>query len=225
MENDKKVFRTEEAAEYLGLTHNEMLNEITYRGSIKPAVKGRGVRIFTRDQLDDWKANDGHTDLEANGTIFDIKEAAGYLGKSVNAMGQIYYVRQELPAIRVSNTLLLFHKRDLDEWKRQKEEAKRTLVAKKMVVPVIIKEALDARVEAEGTSLYQVVAEVWEDWVNGRRHVSLDNIKAYRIARKDGVFARVDEGLATAVDDKCAKTGMKISYVTSQLLAQWVVET
>jgi hypothetical protein len=224
MENDQKVFTTKQAARYLGLTYNAMQNEINYRKSITPAIKGRGVRIFTRDQLDDWKVN-GHTTLQANGQIFDTKEAAEYLGLSVNALGQVYYVRKELTAIQVSNTLLLFWKRDLDRWKQQKEDAKRTLVAKKMLVPVAIAKAADTRIAADATSYYQVIAELWQGWIDGRRHVTLDNIRAYRASPKDGAFARVDEDLAAAVDAKCRQAGLKISYVTSQLLAQWVAET
>ena len=225
-EEDKVLFGFREAADYLGLTVNELKNEVNFRKSIKPAKKR--VDIFVREQLEDWRENEGHTSIEADGELFDTAEAAEYLGVTVNALGQLRYRGKidgtPVPGLPLAARTIIYHKGDLDEYISSIREPIENSVALIDTVPKTVKEEAQAKLEREGGSLYGLVAQLWQEWLDGKRMVDRLDLTAYRRLPKEMLFARVEESLKESVDAKCSKLNLLRSHVTAQLLAQWINE-
>lgn len=219
----KSLFSLVEAAEFLGLTESKMRNEVAYRKTITPAIKGK-TRIFTLEQLNDWKANNGRTDVVANGGLLSVQEAANFLGVKVPDLRHLLYKKQVVPGEMVGHSVI-FRRIDLQNYLNQKAveanaPAVKTL-AVAVAVPADVKAAALVRIERDKLSMYEVLETLWSDWVNGRRMVFPGDMKEYRRLRKNEVFARVPNELMQAVKEKCEKSDMKLSYVTAHLLDRW----
>lgn len=216
---EKELFSLVQAAKYLNISANQMKNEVNYRRSIKPAKKRQ--RVFTRAQLDDWLENGGHTSIEANGELMDTAEAAAYLGVTIEALKQLYHIRQAIPGEMLGNTVI-YYKGDLDEYKAEREPIQ-SPVPVSDAVPEGLKENVRAKLERQGVSFYALIAKLWQQWLDDKRTVpSMSNSPQYRAIPKEGVFARVEESLREAVDAKCKHLSLRRSWVTAQLLGQWL---
>lgn len=84
LEEDRQYFGMRQAAEYVNVPLSTFRHHVRVQKRITPAIKGR-PRIFSRDQLDDYKENGNQTSLTLDAdTIFNSQEAAGYISKQIN---------------------------------------------------------------------------------------------------------------------------------------------
>ena len=108
-----QLFGISTAAAYLGMTAQNLKWHTHVAGNIHPVLRGKSL-VFTRQQLDDFKAH-GRTDIiPALGHLYSADEAASYLGLSPSAFG--WHVRQRAVKGDVIGRSILYNQAELDKF-------------------------------------------------------------------------------------------------------------
>ncbi len=114
----QRFFSFAEAVTYTGVPEGTLRNHVYVQGRIPRYVIGRSA-VFSKEQLDDYKAN-GRTTITINPAVWmGSIDAAAYLGISEGALKQHVHTRKQIPATKIANNLL-FNRAELDEFLRQR---------------------------------------------------------------------------------------------------------
>lgn len=114
---EKTLFSLRDAARYTNTPEGTFRHHVYVQKRIQGIVVGHTL-VFTKEQLDDYVANDRHTDIVPDKSQFySIAEAAEAAGITTNAMKQQVYGYEALPTELVGADRII-HKEDLDEYIR-----------------------------------------------------------------------------------------------------------
>lgn len=120
---DKQLFSFKEACEYTGVPEGSMPRYIYSLGHIKPLLVARSA-VFTREQLDDFVTNNGHTDITPDKDRYlSSTEAAEYLNISAEYLGQLVHIEKKIEATKVG-AHLVYTRDELDRYLGRDEEGR-----------------------------------------------------------------------------------------------------
>lgn len=112
-----QLFGRQTAAAYLQMPVATLKWHVHVAETIRPGLVGKSS-VFTRAQLDDFRANDGQTSLEADlSAWYSGKAAAAYLGLSPSAFG--WHSQQRHIAGEFVGRSVLYAKDALDRLARE----------------------------------------------------------------------------------------------------------
>lgn len=98
----RTVFSTSEAAAYVNVAPSTFTHHIYNQGRIKPLRINPRLIVFSREQLDDYKAHDQRTAVEFIAILYTFDSAAAYLNLDPKEMRELVAAGEIVPVDKVT---------------------------------------------------------------------------------------------------------------------------